>query len=213
VLWNSLLAHTAKPSDDNSLPNEIPNTFNWILLLNSKAVVAVHSNYLKVMQNSKSIEATGANISRSVLYEMLQRNGYYLPSKKSGFCSLNYLIGVRNKVIKTPMYFEVSLRPCPVPPKKEVLIQGMRQIEKQFSSNFGLPENGPFPDSSWLLAVLATYMPGHYIFSKDFRPQKSKPPRLLDNTDDFFEDLPQSMMSKRVKRHTVIKRLALPIEH
>ena len=53
-------------------------------------------------------------------------------------------------------------------------------------------------------------MPGHPIFSKDYRPQKTKAPRLLDNTDDFFDDLPMSMLQKRVKRHTVIKRLAIP---
>jgi hypothetical protein len=160
--------------------------------------------------NQKTIEANGANISSSVLYEMLQRNGYYMPSRKSSFCNLNYLVAVRNKVYKVPMYHEVRLRPCPVPPKKEVLIDGLKQIENHQQVNFGVHPNGPYPDSCWLVAVLATYMPGHYIFSKDFRPSKTKAPRLFDNTDDFFDDLPISMMSKRVKRNVVVKKLSIP---
>ena len=113
------------------------------------------------------------------LYEMILRNSFYLPARNSSFCTVDYLIAVKKGELFCPKYEDIRLRPCPIPPTKLELIKEIIKLNKLMDWNMGLDEEGKFPDTHWLLAVLSTYSPAHAFFQKDFRPKgkKAKPPR------------------------------------
>ena len=56
------------------------------------------------------------------LYEIAERNGWYLPALKSNFVNMLYLEWVRSGLIYCPRYEELRLRPCPVPPSKDKIL-------------------------------------------------------------------------------------------
>jgi hypothetical protein len=140
------------------------------------------------------------------------RNGYYVPSKKSAFVTVAYLVGVKSKEWHVPLYKDVRLRPCPQPPKKALLVDTIIAIGNQRGVDFGLRAGGPMPNTQWLLAVISTYKPDHAYFGKGYRPQRAKEDRVLDNDDGFYDNLPQALyQNKKVKRSTVLKRLLKPL--
>jgi hypothetical protein len=120
------------------------------------------------------VAAKTVKLNFDTLYEMAARNGYYVPSKKCPFVTVSYLIAVKNGDTFTPRYRDVRLRPCPVPPKKAVLVEAVMALGTQFKVDFGLSADGPFPNTQWLLALLATYNPQHPFFGKSYRPVSAK---------------------------------------
>ena len=77
--------------------------------------------------------------------------------------------------------------------------------------NFGIQEGGPYPNTAWLLSIIATYQPEHIFFSKSYKPSHQKKEREIDNSDNFFDDLPPTLtQSKKVKRSQIIKKLLIP---
>jgi hypothetical protein len=146
-----------------------------------------------------------------VLYEMTLRNQYFVPSKKSPFVTVDYLIKVKNKEVFCPLYDQIRLKACPTPPTKAQLLLACCSVQDDNNIDLGLKVNGSLPNTQWMLAILSTYEQDNHYFSKGFRPVKVKPDRKLINNDGFFDDLPPSLtQSKGIKRSAVIKRLLEP---
>ena len=54
----------------------------------------------------------------TTLYEIGLRNQYFLPAAKSSFCTVDYLVKVKNGSLFCPHYGEIRLKACPTPPTK-----------------------------------------------------------------------------------------------
>lgn len=155
--------------------------------------------------------AKTVKLNHEVLYEMTVRNQFFVPAKKCPFVTVDYLLNVKAKNVFCPRYRDIRTRPCPTPPRKECLVKAVADIAEKKQLNFGLMEGGPHPNTSWLLSIIATYQPEHIFFSKSYRPQHHKKDRVLDNTDNFFDNLPPALtQSKKVKRSNIIKKLLMP---
>jgi hypothetical protein len=142
---------------------------------------------------------------------MMLRNQYFVPSKKSPFVTVDYLIKVKNKEVFCPRYEQIRLKACPTPPTKTQLLHACCSVQDDYNIDLGLKINGSLPNTQWLLAILSTYDGGNQFFSKSFRPVNVKPERKLINDDGFFDDMPPSLtQSKSIKRSAVIKRLLEP---
>lgn len=57
------------------------------------------------------------------LYDLAVRNGFYVPTLKSGCCTEDYLINVLTPKDWCLRYEEMRPRPCPRPPQKDILIE------------------------------------------------------------------------------------------
>ena len=55
-------------------------------------------------------------VSKQHLYEIAQRNGWFLPSIKSSFVTVDYIHNVRTGAVYCPTFKDVRLKPCPVRP-------------------------------------------------------------------------------------------------
>ena len=62
-------------------------------------------------------------VSKRHLHEIAERNGWFVPSCKSSFVTVDYLHQVRTGAVYCPKFSEVRLQPCPVRPQKELLVQ------------------------------------------------------------------------------------------
>ena len=90
----------------------------------------------------------------------------------------------------------------------------MIALGTQYNVDFGVSPEGPYPNTQWLLAIIASFKPDHPYFGKSFRPKNLKEERLLQNDDGFFDDLPPALtQSKNVRRSQVIKRLLKPLRN
>jgi len=67
-------------------------------------------------------------------------------------------------------YQDAKIRPCPTPPKKEVLIQEVNSILRYHCINFQM-HNSMSPDVNWLLVVLGTLDPTHVFFETTYSPE------------------------------------------
>ena len=61
-------------------------------------------------------------VSKRHLHEIAQRNGWYVPSHKSNFVTVDYLHQVRIGKVYCPKFNEIRLEPCPVHPPKELVL-------------------------------------------------------------------------------------------
>ena len=69
--------------------------------------------------------AKTVRLNFDVLYEMIVRNNWYVPSKKCPFVTVDYLLNVKSKNIFCPKYADIRVRSCPTPPRKEYLVQAV----------------------------------------------------------------------------------------
>lgn len=68
-------------------------------------------------------EFTRVISGKAELYESALRNGYKLPSYKSGIITEAYISSVINGEFYCPKYSDIRLLPCPRPPDKDTLIK------------------------------------------------------------------------------------------
>ena len=62
-------------------------------------------------------------VSKRHLHEIAVRNGWFVPSVKSSFVTVDYLHQVRTGAVYCPKFEDIRLQPCPVRPQKELVIQ------------------------------------------------------------------------------------------
>ena len=107
--------------------------------------------------------------NKAHFHEALVRNGFYLPSLRSGVCTMEYLIGVRDKHIWSLQYSGLKIKPCPQAPSKHVLLDlVLETLTKNGVVRHGLVPRKKVLDKGWLLAVLATINPECKVFKKDY---------------------------------------------
>jgi hypothetical protein len=61
--------------------------------------------------------------NKSDLYEAVERNGWYLPKRKSNACTEEFLKKVLMGKTWCPKYEDIRIRPCPRPPSKKILYE------------------------------------------------------------------------------------------
>ena len=79
--------------------------------------------------NFTPAEFTKVISGKAELYESAQRNGFFLPSYKSGIVTEAYITAVILGEIYCPKYADIRLLPCPRPPDKDTLIGYAKQIK------------------------------------------------------------------------------------
>ena len=62
-------------------------------------------------------------LDKDDLYIVMVKNGWYLPSKSSTMCTATWMKQVVRGEAYCFNFADIRLRPCPVPPKKEVLLE------------------------------------------------------------------------------------------
>lgn len=66
-----------------------------------------------------------------IFHQSLQKNSFYVPSFKSGICTRDFLHRVRASKFWVPKFEQIALRPCPIAPKKEVLVEAILERFKE----------------------------------------------------------------------------------
>ena len=115
------------------------------------------------------------------LYELLVRNGFYLPSKTCHWLTKKVMIGMVLGNTYCPSFNDIRPLPCPRPPVRLELIQEInKEIEKQMSATLKLQfTNSRMPDLQWLIFTLAALNPKHKYFSKSYYPTKANDPQMI----------------------------------
>ena len=104
------------------------------------------------------------------LYELATRNGFYLPTLKSGACTEDYLINVVKGGYWCYKYADIKMLPCPRPPSKDILIEKLIEgTTAKHLQNIYISKDRR-PDVKWLLDVVATLLPDDEIFKKGYVP-------------------------------------------
>ena len=144
-------------------------------------------------------------VSKRHLHEIMQRNGWYVPSAKSSFVTVDYLHKVRTGQVYCPKFEEVRLRPCPVRPDKELVVTEVLRVCTEHGKNLG-DCSRQRPNKGWLLKVLSTLKPEHYFFAKAYMPAprpRKREVKKLDFEGHFFADQPARHRYTKVSRRTV----------
>ena len=136
-------------------------------------------------------------------YDMMLRNGYYLPNLKSGFVTFDYLNKVRLGHVFCPKYATLKLRACPKPPEKKDIIFSLLEEAVKINEVIGFDlESKVQPNKDWLLATLSTLNADHPYFHREYEaPRKVKQVKaslFINNDDEFFSGL--AHIGKRYKK-------------
>jgi hypothetical protein len=94
--------------------------------------------------------------------------GYYLPSQKSSAVNEHILFQVLQGQYWFPKYVDIKLKRCVRGPAKEVLIEKVMTLAENNGLNVAWIDNNHHPDKDWLVAVIATLIPGNKIYKKDY---------------------------------------------
>jgi len=80
------------------------------------------------MQNYSVKDVSRVIGNKSELYEAATRNGYFLTKFKCTIFTEDYLNAVVRGELSCAKYHDIRLKPCPVPPDKESLIQILEDV-------------------------------------------------------------------------------------
>ena len=116
----------------------------------------------QINPNVPMVEVHEVKISGSaMLYELMTRNGYYLPDLKSRYCTQKTLLKIRDGEYWCLKQDMVMTRVCTRPPSVHVLIEKLHQYLEPHKLKTGISvtkEN--FPDKAWLIIAVATVSQG-----------------------------------------------------
>ena len=139
------------------------------------------------------------------LYNAAIRNGYYLPSKSSSLVREEYLMEVISGQVYCPLFKDIRLQPCPMPPSKDILLTSLQEVLKQQHKDAGIDDKHT-PNKQWIVHVLSTLQPKNQIFDKNYVPPKvkkavSEVAKIVQLPSNFIKDLPISKYkgSKRLQ--------------
>ena len=162
------------------------------------------------MQNFTAEELGRVISGKAELYEAAIRNGFYLPSLKSGIVTEVYITDVVQGKVFCPRFKDIRLLPCPRPPDKDTLIKHVKEIKIPNNLYFGITDQDHTPDKAWLLQVLSTYKPDLAIFKKDYvappRVVKAAAKPNINLPSDFLAGLPNSRKRTKAKRLSMISK-------
>ncbi len=141
--------------------------------------------------------------NKKTLYEAMQRNGWILPSIKSNCCTVEWMLGVREKEFWCPHVDNYVMRICARPPKKTQLLQILSDciVKRGKAIDLGFTGGNP-PEIPFILKLISTIDPDCEIFKKDYMPPREikAVEQVIDNNDGFYSGLPQIDAKKKSKR-------------
>jgi len=107
-----------------------------------------------------------------IFHRALLKNNFYMPSFNSSICSKEFMLKVKDGLFWVPKFEQVMLRPCPMSPKKELIVKAIleRFEEINWLSTGWTMDAACQANKDWLLAVLSTLHPSHRYFAKEYMP-------------------------------------------
>jgi hypothetical protein len=151
------------------------------------------------MEQAKAILVSDAQAqikTRKDYHRALQWNGYYVPKLSSTLCTNDWMERVREGSVWCPMYRDIRLQACPLPPSKKSVIAALQSAVEVNEKRLGITEHHQ-PDLQWALDVLSTMDPYHEVFQKGYTPAKRSPGAQIHNRDGFFTNLPPSTQPRK----------------
>ena len=143
----------------------------------------------------------------AMLYELMTRNGFFLPNLKSRYCTQKTLLKIRDGVYWCPRQDMVITRLCTRPPSVHVLIEKLHQYLQPHNLKTGISEEAEnYPDKPWLITAVATVSQGKdEIFGKDYIPsaeqlQKNPLQKVLVHNNDGLLDIPAGIAAAYEKK-------------
>ena len=119
------------------------------------------------------MNATDANLkNKQAFYELMIRDGYYLPKLNSKFMNQKMMQAIRDKKVFALLQKQIVFRICISPPSKEHLLIKLHQYldAQKVSSGIDLKKEN-FPDKDWIILAIATLSQGNdEIFGKSYYP-------------------------------------------
>ena len=119
------------------------------------------------------MNATDANLkNKQAFYELMIRDGYYLPKLTSKFMNQKMMQAIRDKKVFALLQKQIVFRICISPPSKEHLLIKLHQYldAQKVSSGIDLKKEN-FPDKDWIILAIATLSQGNdEIFGKSYYP-------------------------------------------
>ena len=137
--------------------------------------IASAMNQPPPLQN-RDVPAAEANLkNKQAFYELMIRDGYFLPKLSSKFVNQKVLQQMRDKKIYSVYQRQVVFRICVSPPPKQVLLQKFHQYLQVLNAKSGIEEQKEnYPDKGYLVLMIATLSQGNdEIFGKSYLPHSS----------------------------------------
>lgn len=109
----------------------------------------------------------------AMLHELMTRNGFYLPSPKSRYCTQKTLLRIREGELWCLKQEMVVTRICTRPPSVYVLVDKLHKYLAPHNLVTGINiEKENFPDKHWLIIAISSVSNGKdEIFNKDYIPK------------------------------------------
>jgi len=127
------------------------------------------------MQGQVMVPVNDVKISgTAMLYELMTRNGFFLPNLKSRYVTQKTLLLIRDGKLWCLKQDQVLTRVCTRPPSVLVLVEKLHQYLAPHNLVTGISlERENFPDKPWLIIAVATVSAGKdEIFGKDYIPSQ-----------------------------------------
>lgn len=147
------------------------------------------------------------------MFEVLQRNGKFMPKKTSALATNEYLRNVLLGTIWTPHQDAVRIKNCPQPPTMLVIVDKLIAAATLQNLDLGIiPKRKNHPDQGWALIVLATLSPNDEIFARAYVPPivKRNSAKLQDVSmpqEGMFDGLENIFDNKRRNKKGTISQL------
>ena len=142
-----------------------------------------------------------------------------LPKMTSALCTLEWLKAVKEKKLWCPYWSEMQFRECASPPTMTVIMEELDQLLQLQGKRIQLdPQKPKWPDQEWALRAISALNPDHEFFHKKYRPPaklKKEKEGMVDNSDGFFDDLPNMNKSRRstVFKNESVKHLNVRLQN
>ena len=160
---------------------------------------------------------------KKAYYELLVRQGFYLPKLNSKFVNQRTLIFIRDKKIFVPTQQQVVFRLCCTPPTKEVMIDKYITYAEANKLHHGIDRKKEnYPDKEWLILCISTLTNGtDEIFGRNYYPENTKmrvnakEPFTYLNNDGFLSNIPRHLLgngSRSVKLQVLSKEEKLNLK-
>ena len=114
-------------------------------------------------------------VTKAMLYQDMQQEGYLLPKLNSTICNLAYLFKVRNGLEYCPMVDDVLNITCENPPKRMVMLQIINdELQRRGDSRTLTFDEKHLPDVDWCLNAISALDPMHPIFEPGYMPSNDQ---------------------------------------
>jgi hypothetical protein len=172
---------------------------------------------LQNLNPDSNVNAADANLkNKQAFYELMIRDGYYLPKLNSKFMNQKMMQAIRDKKVFALLQKQVVFRICVSPPSKEHLLIKLHQYLGTLNLNSGIDlKKENFPDKDWVILAIATLSAGNdEIFTKAyFPPQGLRRKNLADgfsfaNADGLLSNIPPHLIAKGGERSNRLSLLS-----